>query len=113
MKITSKRIFGLLAVMLMIATVPLATASQTDAGDAAIGKQRTFVSGVILFPPRPALGGMYMSFYAISMRGGQIGGEYHIYRLQPILVKANYDFHGIALPGFILGWFDGPIGIAG
>ena len=113
MKITTKKIFGLLAVMLLIATVPLAAATQTDIEEDAIGKKRTFVSGFILFPPRPSVGGMYMSFFAISMRAGEIGGDYHVYRLQPLLVKADYDFHGIALPGFIFGWFEGPIGIAG
>lgn len=112
MKTVKKQVIGLLIVTLLLATIPLASAS-SEVEQQAIGKQKTFVSGFILFPPRPALGGMYMQFFALSMRAGQIGGEYHVYRLQPVLVKANYDFHGIALPGFIMGWFDGPIGIAG
>jgi len=111
MKILNKKVFGLLVVMLLIATIPLAAGASEEQD--AIGKKRTFVSGVILFPPRPSLGGMYQQFFAVSMRAGQVGGTYHVYRLQPILVKSSYDFHGIALPGFILGWFEGPLGVMG
>lgn len=107
-----RKILGLLIVTLLLATIPLAAGTHTETQTAAL-KKKTFVSGTILFPPRPALGGAYMYFFALSMRGGAIAGDYHIYRLQPIFVKASYSFHGIAAPGFILGWFNGPIGLAG
>jgi len=111
MKLMKRKIIGLLIVTLVLATIPLISA--TEIQPAAIGKKKTFVSGFILAPPHPALGGMYNTFFAFSLRAGEIGGTYHIYRLQPIFVKASYDFHGIALPGFIIGWFDGPVGLMG
>ena len=107
-----RKIVGLIMITLMLATIiPLAAA--TDVQTTAVGKKRTFVSGFIALPPRPAVGGMYLTFFAISMRAGEIGGNYNVYRLQPIFVRSSYGFHGIALPGFIMGWFDGPIGLAG
>ena len=108
-----KQILGLLIVTLLLATLPLATASKTTDVDTLAIKKKTFVSGFILFPPRPALGGSYLYFFAISMRSGQVMGDYDVYRLQPVFVKASYGFHGIAMPGFIMGWFNGPLGLAG
>ena len=113
MKIMKRKIFGLLAVTLLLATILPLAVSASEIQPTAIAKKKTFVSGFIAFPPRPALGGTYMYFYAVSLRAGQVGGTYHVYRLQPVFVKATYSFHGIALPGFIIGWFEGPIGLAG
>ena len=111
MKIIKQKVLGLLVVTLLLAMIPLAAGTSTDIQP--IGKKRTFVSGFILFPPRPALGGTYSYFFAISLRAGQIGGDYHVYRLQPVFVKADYGFHGVALPGYIMGWFEGPVGLSG
>ena len=111
MKIMNKKIIGLLMVSLLLLTIPLVAGASDE--QQPFAKKRTFISGVILMPPRPGLGGAYTYFFALSVRAGEIGGEYHIYRFQPVFVKAEYHFHGITFPGFILGWFDGPVGLAG
>jgi|GEM_PF-6624501 len=116
MKRINKIIGITLCMLILLAAMPLSMANSiqiTSNSSSTIGMKRTFVSGFILGPPHPALGGMYMYFFAISMRAGQIGGDYHIYRLQAVFVRAEYRFHGIAVPGFILGWFDGPLGLLG
>ena len=114
MKVMKRKILGLLLAMLMFAAVlPLAASATQVKPTASFGSKKTFVSGFIAFPPRTAIGGMYMYFFAISMRAGEIGGTYHVYRFQPIFVKTSNSFHGIAMPGYIMGWFDGSIGLIG
>ncbi|MEM0493317.1 MAG: hypothetical protein QXS02_05135 [Candidatus Thermoplasmatota archaeon] len=103
-----------MCILILVAAIPLSLAQDPKEVIQQLSpKKRTFVSGFILLPPHPAIGGAYMYFFAVSMRAGQVGGDYHIYRLQPVFVRADYDFHGIAIPGFIIGWFDGPLGLAG
>jgi hypothetical protein len=112
MKTMKRKIIGMLVCMLLLATIPLAAGINDDRDikqelqQPKTGK-RTFVSGVIAFY-RVSGGGNYITLFAISVRHGQIGGEYGIYRLQP--VRFPNSFHGIMVTPFILGWFDGSPG---
>ena len=113
MKIMNRKLIGLLVIFTVLATIPLAAGASQNELQPNGTQPRTFVSGFIVLPPRPAVGGAYSYFFALSVRAGQIGGDYHIYRLQPVFIRSDYNFHGIATFGFIVGWFDGPIGISG
>ena len=111
MKVIKKKILGILICMLFLATIPLAAgmAEKSDETQALpVTGKRTFVSGFIAYS-RLSLGGRKITFYAVSVRHGQIFGEYGMWRMQRVTIPN--EFTGIMQAPLILGWFTGSTGL--
>jgi hypothetical protein len=110
MKVMKRKILGLLIVVLMLSTIPLAVGMNSDPEELqpGAGSKRTFVSGFIAYS-RLSLGGRKITFFAISVRHGQIFGDYGMWRLQSVTIPN--DFTGILQAPIILGWFQGDTGL--
>lgn len=97
-----RKIVGLLIVTLLLATIPLAACANAEVKNTAV-KKKTFVSGFVAFA-KISLGGKFITFFAISVRHGEIGGNYGVWRLQ--LVTMPNKFMGIMTAPIILGAFN-------
>ena len=97
-----RKILGLLIVTLLLATIPLAACANAEV-QSTIAKKKTFVSGFVAFA-KISFGGKFITFFAISVRHGELGGNYGIWRLQ--LITMPNKFMGIMTTPFILGMFN-------